>query len=118
MISFSSILIDSEGTVTFYELPQSILNDTTRRVSRTKTLDGGCVLVDGGFSSSDITFDIDIKYELDLFNSIKYLHQNKTLLYIVVNENFYSGVISAVKLDNSELETIRLTLLVKEQLNE
>ena len=114
MISLSSILSDTSGTVIFDALPATEKINTTRRVSRTKTLDGGCVIVDGGFSDSDRTFDITAKYDESTADTIEYLHQNKTLIHVVIDDNIYSGAISSVKIKTE----IKLQILTKEKLND
>ena len=115
MIGLSSILVDTVGSVVFQELPKSKLNDSSRRISRTKTLDGGCIIVDGGFSESDRTFDILTEYNEDKYNIIQHLHEDKTLINVIINKNFYTGSISFFK-DTGEI--IQITILTKEKLNE
>lgn len=117
MVSLSSILVDVDGNIVFEALPSTSTNDTTRRVSRTKTLDGGCVIVDGGFSDSDRTLNIHVDYNETIFSKIQYLHENKTLVHVVIDDNFYSGAISSVTLSRGTQEAIRLQILVKEKLN-
>lgn len=117
MISLSSILADSDGSIVFDVLPSSAVNDTTRRVSRTKTLDGGCVIVDGGFSDSDRTLNIHVEYTATILSKIQYLHETNTLVHIAIDDNFFSGAISAVTLSRGTQEIIRLQILIKEKLN-
>ena len=118
MIGLNSITIDVQGDVVVETLSSSNLHNSTRRVSRTKTLDGGCVIVDGGFSDSDRTLEVVIKYSLAAYTIIKHLHKDETLIYISTDSNFYSGVISALNLNHDQLETIKFTILTKEKLNE
>lgn len=117
MISLSSILADVDGNVVFETLPSSTSNDTTRRVSRTKTLDGGCVIVDGGFSDSDRTLNIHVDYTAAILTKIQYLHENNTLIHIAIDDNFYSGVISSKVLTRGTQEIIKIQILIKEKLN-
>lgn len=117
MVSLSSILADVDGNIVFEALPSTASNDTTRRVSRTKTLDGGCVIVDGGFSDSDRTLNIHVDYNESTLTAIQYLHENKTLIHVVIDDYFYSGVISSVTLSRGTQENIKLQILVKEKLN-
>ncbi len=46
---------DPSGYIELQVLDESSFVETTRRVSRVKTLDGGAVISDGGFSDSDRT---------------------------------------------------------------
>jgi len=117
MVGFSSILADVDGNVIFDITKESKLDDSSRRVSRTKTLDGGCVITDGGFSEADKTLTVSTKYDARTFNTIKHLHEDKTLVHVSVNGAFYSGVISRVLLKRGIQENIVTTILVKEKLN-
>lgn len=113
MVSFSSILADANGNIIINELPSSDYSNTTRRVTRVKTLDGGCVFVDGGFSHSDKNFTIVTEYSANAAEIIQYLHENKALINIGINNNFYTGVILSVKIKTN----IRIEILIKEKLN-
>lgn len=53
MIGISTPLFDLLGHVTIHELPTSEMDQITRRVNRQKTLDGGVVINDGGYSAGD-----------------------------------------------------------------
>jgi len=117
MIGLSSITVDATGDVLLDILPESILYDSTRRVSRTKTLDGGCVIVDGGFSDSDRTLDIVAIYSDSTYAIVKHLHEDKTLIYISTDTNFYSGVISSKIIKQDITKTIKIQILIKEKLN-
>ena len=116
MIALSSILADTDGDVVFDMTQKSKLDDSSRRVSRTKTLDGGCVIVDGGFSESDKTLTVSTKYIAGIFNKIKHLHEGETLIHISLNKVFYSGVISKLSLKRGTQENIVITILIKEKL--
>ena len=114
MISLSSITADSDGSIVFDTLPSSEIKETSRRVSRTKTLDGGCVITDSGFSDSDRTLSVNAEYSSDVATILNHLHQDKTLIHIAVDEDFFSGVISSLKIKDN----IKIQILIKEKLSE
>ena len=116
MISLSSIEADAAGHVVFQEDGDSNFIDSSRRVSRTKTLDGGCLIVDGGFTDADRTFTVTTKYDPDVFGIIRHLHEDRTLIHISANSSFYSGVISTLTLKQSTREKIAISILIKEKL--
>ena len=116
MVGLSSILADTAGDIVFDMTQKSKLDDTSRRVSRTKTLDGGCVIVDGGFSESDKTLTVSTKYNVGVFDKIKHLHERKPLIHVSVNKAFYSGTISKLSLTRGIQETVIITILIKEKL--
>ena len=118
MIGLSSITVDTAGDVTLDTLSDFNFTTSSRRVSRTKTLDGGCVIVDGGFSDSDKTLNITTQYSDTAYTIIKHLHEDKTLIYVSTDTNFYSGVISALSPKTDTIKIIQFTILVKEKLNE
>ena len=60
LISISSDLFDPLGARTLNVAPASEVNSGARRMSRTATLDGGCYVVDQGYTVSDETWAITI----------------------------------------------------------
>ena len=58
MIAISSLTFDPDGHLVLRELPDSELNDATRRVNRARTLDGGVAINDNGYSHGDRTFRV------------------------------------------------------------
>jgi hypothetical protein len=116
MISLSSILADMDGDIVFDLTGESTLDNSSRRVSRTKTLDGGCVIIDGGFSAADKTLNLSTKYDVGVFSVIKHLHEDEMLIHISVNGAFYTGVISDLNIKRETTETIQLRILIKEKL--
>ena len=116
MLALSSILADTNGDAVFDLTQESKLDDSSRRVSRTKTLDGGCVITDGGFSEADKTLTISAKYDAGIFSTIKHLHENKTLIHVSVNGACFSGEISDLTLKRGTTETIAIKILIKEKL--
>jgi len=116
MIALSANTVDADGNVVFDETNDSNLRDTARRVSRTKTLDGGCVIVDGGWTASDKTLNIGLKYDAAKVAVVKHLHEDYTLILISMNEGFYSGVISGLSFPRTGVAEVLVEVLIKEQI--
>ena len=98
MISIASKTYDPLGFVTVSEnQASSRLGDFERRVSRDKTLDGGCVIYDGGFSHGDRTFEIYLDQPtLAEIEQLKYLHMNYADLLLMCEEGAFSGTIETI----------------------
>ena len=62
IIGISTFTADVSGNRTLYVDADSLqsMNAGTRRATRTKTLDGGAVVYDAGFSPADLTFTISV----------------------------------------------------------
>ncbi len=117
MIAFTSIEYDENGSVFLYDCELEEVRNTTRRVSRTKTLDGGCVIVDGGYSDSDRTFKVFHRYDEQKYAVLEHLHKEYTLIYITTREGYFTGVISAVTLSGDNPLLVKLTVLIKDKLS-
>ena len=116
MIALSANTFDASGNVVFEEASNSVLRDGARRVARTKTLDGGCVIVDGGFTASDKTFIIGMEYDATKVAVVKHLHEEYTLIYVATDTGFYSGVISEVTYPRIGVSGVSIKILIKEQI--
>ena len=59
LIALEAAVFDPLGAITLDALPDSDLSASTRRVTRTATLDGNAALVDNGWTASDSTLTIE-----------------------------------------------------------
>lgn len=98
MISISTPTFDLGGSLIIrgYD-PSTDFRSKSRRVSRTATLDGGCVIEDNGLSHSDRTFRI-ISSSL---SEADVIHLNQligvySILYISTREGIFKGVIETL----------------------
>lgn len=113
MISVSTIIKDSAGDVIINELPESKLHDSSARVSRSATLDGGCVITDSGFCDADRTFDVRARPNKDDVETLRAIFKVHSLVHIATAEGFFSGKIERLGSDNGG---IRMTVIIKEKL--
>lgn len=114
MIGISKITSDAAGAVVFKLLPDSNLEAYERRVSRIKTLDGGCVITDSGYSDSDRTIRAIVRYDEQKYCTIKTIFQNNAIVNIALRDGLYSGAMQSLSINEN---TIRVTVLVKERLD-
>ena len=93
------------------ELPSSRLRDEASRVSRSATLDGGCVIDHQGFSDADRTFDVRANLFKNEADVLWNFFRSQTYVNISTSEGFFYGVIENMADANGN---VRLSLLVKE----
>lgn len=58
-ITLESTVFDPVGVISLEALPGSDLSASTRRVTRTATLDGQAVIIDNGYTSADSNLAIE-----------------------------------------------------------
>jgi hypothetical protein len=84
-----------------------------RRVTRTATLDGGCMIVDNGYSASDATFVVSIpSITKENANIIKYMVIRHSLLVLSCRAGCFLGVADAIDEDGG----FKINFLVKEDM--
>lgn len=59
LVALESFVFDPAGAIVIDALPDSELSASTRRVSRTATLDGNAALIDNGWTAADSTLTIE-----------------------------------------------------------
>ena len=101
----------STAAIIFQESRQSRLRNEVARVSRSATLDGGCVIDHQGFSDSDRTLDIRTRSEKEMADALWELFRTATFLNVSTPEGFFYGVIENMADENGN---VRLSILVKE----
>ncbi len=95
----------------FQELPESRLRNESARVSRSATLDGGCVIDHQGFSDSDRTFDIRADLTEAQAAILWGIFKSETFVNVATREGFFYGVIESMQDENG---SVKLSILVKE----
>lgn len=117
MISISTPTFDLDGSRVFSRTTQTVLSGLSRRVTRTATLDGKSSFYDGGCSHSDRTFEIiqDSPDQADV-DFCKYITEFYSEVIVSCSEGVFSGCPSVFKIDSSG--NLKLTILIKEKLNE
>jgi len=115
IISICSHLFDYAGDFLLTAETDSDLSHISRRVSRSATLDGGCIIVDNGYTPSDATLTIVVSQITDstrlaLLQMIK-THSAITIAY---QNNIFLGVVEKV----DDTNQLKIKFLVKSALNE
>jgi len=115
MIAIATPTYDLSGHRIFTRAENSEFKQVSRRGTRTKTLDGGISIYDGGYSDGDRTLNI-VQYnptEAD-YNFCKYIVQYYSEVVVSCVEGIFLCWPQTTNIKNNELT---FTLLVKEKLN-
>jgi hypothetical protein len=84
------------GNISIKDLASSVLETSTRRVSRRATIDGGVYMDDLGFSHGDRTFEIKTKASKISSDRLHQLQRNYSIYECVTNEGIFFGAISSI----------------------
>ena len=114
MIAIATITQNSAGDLVFFEKPGSRIDDTQVRLSRSATLDGGCVIDHRGFSDADRQMDIEAELAQADAEKLSDIYSGQTLVWISVRHGFYKAAISRLWLNDGQ---VRMTVLIKEKLS-
>jgi len=112
MISISTTSASNYNLI----LNEQLLSDAetqTARISRSKTLDGGCVIINNGVQDADRTFNYSVRTSKENINKIYYLFQNETLVSISNETGFFHAAFEQFQNDSGILG---MTFLVKESI--
>lgn len=113
MIAISVATADEAGAIVLRMTPASKLISGARRVERTKTLDGGCSIYDGGFSHSDRSWSIEARVSDTAWDALWAIMTVYALVNIATAEGYFTGCLeSAVR----EEDRVILSILIKEKL--
>jgi len=106
---------DLLGSMYFYGLidSKSNLQEFTRRMSRTATLDTGAVIDDRGYYAGDRTIEINIPSSQPAYDQLLYIIQNYGTLLIFLPDGAFTGNMQRMKQDNG---TISFSFLLETEL--
>ena len=96
-VTFESTVFDPVGSIGLDVLPGSDLSASTRRVTRTATLDGNAVIIDNGYTAADSTLAIETWVNEPDLRRLQHLIQTYPEIVATTLEGCYLGVIDAVR---------------------
>ena len=96
-ITFESTVFDPVGVVGLEALPGSDLSASTRRVTRTATLDGQAVIIENGYTAADSTLAMDAALTEPEARTLEHLMQIYPEIIATTPEGCYLGVIESVR---------------------
>ena len=115
MIGLSTLVYDLNGFMMLKESADTIFPNTTRRVSRSATLDGNSIISDFGHSVSDGTYLIKIR---DLLaadrDKLKNLVESYSLMRLSTKQGCMLGVIKSLDV---EAYPVEISFLVQEKVS-
>jgi hypothetical protein len=105
--------IEAGTHLTLQAMPNDI-RQNTRRLAKTATLDGGSVIVDGGYSDSDrsLSFTAENVPQTDR-ETLWTLFKDESLLHLATPEGMFSGYLETVNIENA---TVALSFSVYQKL--
>jgi hypothetical protein len=114
IIGIASQNYDADGNCTFLPLPDATeTRGNDRRLDRTKTLDGGVVITDGGLATGDRSMSISITADEDLWTVLWNIFSTDTWITISTDEACFLAAIQSLKVQDDK---IKLNIMVKEDL--
>jgi len=113
MIGISVSTADEAGSMVLRMTQGSRLKNGSRRVSRTKTLDGGCAIFDGGFSHSDRTWSVEARVSDAVWEALWAIMISYALVYVATEEGFFEACLESAERDEDRAV---LSILIKEKL--
>jgi hypothetical protein len=96
-VTFESTVFDPAGSIGFDALPGSDLSASTRRVTRTATLDGNAVIIDNGYTAADSSLSVEAWVNEPDLQRLQHLIQTYPEIVATTSEGCYLGVIDVVR---------------------
>ena len=96
-ITLESTVFDPVGVISLEALPGSDLSASTRRVTRTATLDGNAVIIDNGYTSADSTLTVEAALTEADARRLHHLMQTYPEIIASTPDGCYLGVIESVR---------------------
>jgi len=112
MISINTTTSDTNGSILINTVAD--IRDNTARISRTKTLDGGVVINNSGFSAGDMTLRISERISESKAAVLWYIFQNYTSILLSTNAGLFLAAIQSLKPNNGKMT---MTILIESEEN-
>lgn len=113
MIGLAATTYDLVGALLLEVKTGLTIRDMDRRITRTKTLDGGVSVEDNGLSHGDRTFKIVLSnVAKETADTLQYLTEQYSELIVTTDEGAFLAVIRTYRYRR----TLTLTIIIKEKL--
>lgn len=111
MLGISTLTIDPFGAQLLTLKPGTAnLGDTSRRISRVATLDGGASVLDGGYTVTDRTISVDLADQTrETIDALKYLFQVHSMLIVCTEDGAFRAAPERISING---QSARMSLLV------
>ena len=113
-IAIAALTYDLNSPLELEILPESTLQEMSRRVTRSQTLDLGVSIVDNGFCHGDRTLRVKARVTEIQAELLLYLIRTYSLLSFSMPDGLFSGVIETCTNDSGE---VSFSILVNEKLS-
>lgn len=113
-IGLSSYLYSETGSMMLMPQDMPKMREGSRRVSRSKTLDGGVVITDSGYCDGDRTFSINTESTEAKWGVLWTLMKDHSLIVVCTDEGAFSGVLESVR---DYGDKISINILIKAKLS-
>ena len=111
----SDLWMDENGAFILQALPETRTREGARRLNRRKTLDGGVVITDGGFSEGDRSMSIQVTATEELWAALWYFFQNVNQVVISADGSCYLGMLERVSEADGK---VSLNMMIQEKISE
>lgn len=90
------------------------IKENTRRLTRSATLDGGCVITDSGYSDGDQTFSFAFtNVTEDICDRLWAFFKSESMVNLSVHDGFFTGYLKSVSIKGGD---VKISFLVKEKI--
>lgn len=110
MIVFRYPIYNAAGNVRLNPLPESQLDNHSRRINRRATINGGVYFDDQGFSHGDRTLSISVPRSTGLLEKLKGLISTYALYHCITAEGAFTGTIQRI---DERTDILTITFLIK-----
>jgi len=114
MIGFQSIAFSAYGPVVILDRGSAKTMDNRRRVSRSATLDGGCVITDRGFSDGDRTVRLRTDVDESARDVLWSWFRTSSGIVLSLDDGCYTAYLESLSFEGTEMDA---KILIKERLS-
>lgn len=110
-ISKTTQATGNAAAIVIQELPATRTRNESARVTRSATLDGGCIIDHQGFSDSDRTIEVRANLTREQADILWDIFTGETYVNVATADGFFYGAIESMQ---DEGGSVRMNILVKE----
>jgi hypothetical protein len=111
MVSINSI---EYGVYVILQTDKPLIKENRRRLSRSATMDGGCVITDSGISNGDRTISFTApNVERAVSDLLWSIFEDNSMVMLSTAEGVFSGYMESVSIDGTSVE---ISFMVYEKL--
>lgn len=102
-IGISGLTYDASGSAVMTPVDGTDIRVGEKRISRTKTLDGGVIVTNNGHCAGDMTFELVFSSEAALWDTLWHIYETHAWITVATQDGCYRAALYSIRDEDGKI---------------